>query len=500
MTMAYEKKKSKRSGQTDMELGEAIPISQDEAITRLRTKMDMHLVPVVALLYLFCFIDRANLGNARISGMDKDLKMTGFDYNIILSTFYISYILLEVPAVIICKWAGPSRFIPLTSIGFGICSVCTAFVNTVPQACAVRFLLGAFEAGMMPGIAYYLSLWYTRAELTFRLALYIVTAPLAGAFGGLLASGILKIPRIGSLTSWRMIFFVEGIVTVGIAFATIFLMAKGPALATWLNPEEKALAVSRLQAERAISPRGPLDSDVGGKLKMARNARRFLRGVYSPVTLSIGFIFLLDAVTVQAFAFFLPTIVRTIYPTSTTVQQQLYTVPPYLVGAFMMVSMSSLSWWTDRRQIFFKPSTTMVLIGYIMFLASNDPRVRYGATFLVASCFTLGPLTNAQVAANTISDTTRSAAISINCMFAHCGGLIGSWTFVDWDAPHYRIGNSVNLSTSIIILVLSTSMLLWMKADNRKRDRKEEQANEDGLAQGKVEDLDWRHPSFRWKP
>ncbi|KAK0614691.1 MFS general substrate transporter [Immersiella caudata] len=475
-------------------------LSEGDAITRLRTKMDLHIVPVVAVLYLFCFIDRANLGNAKISGMDKDLKMTGFEYNIILSSFYISYITLEIPAVIVCKWIGPAIFIPLTSIGFGICSVCTAFVSTTPQACAVRFLLGAFEAGMMPSIAYYLSLFYSRAELTFRLALYIVTAPLAGAFGGLIAGGILKLPRIGSLTSWRMIFFVEGIVTVGIALVTVFLLPRGPGSTSWLRPEERTLAMERLRAERGASPQEILDSGDGDKLKRTRNARQFLRGLGSPVTLSIGFIFLLDAVTVQAFAFFLPTIVRTIYPTSTTVQQQLYTVPPYLVGAFMMVSMSGMSWWTDRRQIFFKPSTTLVLIGYIMFLTSSNPHVRYGATFLVSSCFALGPLTNAQVAANVISDTTRSAAISMNCMFAHCGGLIGSWTFVEWDAPHYRIGNSVNLATSATILVMSTAILLWMKADNKARDLKEQEANENGLPEGKVEDLDWRHPSFRWKP
>ncbi|KAK0649975.1 major facilitator superfamily domain-containing protein [Cercophora newfieldiana] len=473
-------------------------------VRKLRRKMDLHLVPVVAVLYLFCFIDRSNLGNAKISGMEKDLKMTGSEYNIILSSFYVGYILLEVPVVIICKWMGPAWFLPLTSIGFGICSVCTAFVSTVPQACAVRFLLGVFEAGMMPGIAYYLSRFYARAELTFRLSLYIVTAPLAGAFGGLLAGGILKLPRIGWLTGWRMIFALEGILTVGVAVVTLFLMANGPDTARWLSAEEKKLAVERLRVERTASREsaqgeGAVDGG-GAREKMARNARRFLRGVYSPVTLSVGFIFLLDAVTVQAFAFFLPTIVRTIYPKSTTVQQQLYTVPPYLVGALVMVSMSALSWRTDRRQIFFKPSTTMVLIGYIMFLSSTDPRVRYGATFLVASCFALGPLTNAQVAANVVSDTTRSAAISINCMFAHIGGLVGSWSFVEWDAPHYRIGNSINLGTSVGILVLSTATLLWMKADNKARDRKQAETSESELTQEGVEDLDWRHPSWRWKP
>ena len=77
-------------------------------------------------------------------------------------------------------------------------------MRTRAQACAVRFLLGIFEAGMMPGIAYYLSRWYRRAELAFRLGLYMTMAPLSGAFGGLLASGILKLPHFGSLRRWEM--------------------------------------------------------------------------------------------------------------------------------------------------------------------------------------------------------------------------------------------------------------------------------------------------------
>lgn len=99
---------------------------------------------------------------------------------------------------------GPGWFLPLTTVMFGILSIATAFVRTRDQACAVRFLLGVFEAGLMPGIAYYLSRWYRRAELAFRLGLYMIMAPLSGAFGGLLASAILKLPHVGSLQRWEM--------------------------------------------------------------------------------------------------------------------------------------------------------------------------------------------------------------------------------------------------------------------------------------------------------
>jgi MFS family permease len=93
--------------------------------------------------------------------------MTGvYDYNQLLSVFYISYILAEVPSNIACKWMGPGWFIPILSLCFGIASVGTAFVTNLSQACVVRFILGIFESGMMPGIAYYMSRWYRRSELS----------------------------------------------------------------------------------------------------------------------------------------------------------------------------------------------------------------------------------------------------------------------------------------------------------------------------------------------
>jgi MFS family permease len=77
--------------------------------------------------------------------------LKGYDYNIVLSIFYISYIIFEIPSNLACKWIGPGWFIPSISLGFGIASLGTAFVTNRASACGVRFVLGIFEAGMMPG-------------------------------------------------------------------------------------------------------------------------------------------------------------------------------------------------------------------------------------------------------------------------------------------------------------------------------------------------------------
>ncbi|KAG4272678.1 hypothetical protein FPRO04_10420 [Fusarium proliferatum] len=400
-----------------------------KAEARLRRKIDWMIVPTVCLLYLFCFIDRANIGNARLAGLEEDLGLTGNDYNLVLSVFYISYIVFEIPANLLCKYMGPGWFIPLTSLGFGLCSIFTAFVSNVHQICGVRFVLGIFEAA------------------------------------------------------------IEGIITVGLSIISFATLTDRPQSAAWLTEDEKALALNRIKAERLGT------TEVLDKMDTAK----IIAGIRSPLTLSTAIIFLLDNITVQGLAFFLPTIVRTIYPERTTISQQLFTVPPYVVGAFFTVLIPGISYKFDRRQIFIILCAPMVMVGYAIFLGTTNGHARYGATFLVASsAFALAPLTNSHISANVLSDTARSAAIGTNVMFGNIGGLISTWSFVKSDAPNYPIGNGLNLATSSTILVLGAATLWWIKRDNRKRASRSAEAELAGLSQQEIQDLDWKNPNFRW--
>jgi MFS family permease len=321
--------------------------------------------------------------------------------------------------------AGPGWFLPLTTFGFGAASIATAFVKTRAQACAVRFVLGIFEAGVMPACAYYLSRWYRRSELTFRLGLWMTMAPLSGAIGGLLASGILKMNHLGALHGWQMyatarlmleklqltcdrIFVVEGIITMGLALVAFVTLTDRPDTARWLSEDQKELAVNRVKSER-LGQTVLLDKIDAKKLK---------RGFLNPITLATASIFLLDNITVLGISFFLPTIVRTIYPNRTTVQLQLLTVPPYVVGAACTVIITTLSWRFNHRQTLIACTGPTVIAGFAIFLATMDANVRYAAVFLSAStAFSLGAMTNAQVSANVLSDSARSIAIGTNGEF-----------------------------------------------------------------------------------
>ncbi|KAI1380204.1 putative MFS transporter [Hypoxylon crocopeplum] len=470
-----------------------VPIVEFDRLAerRLRNKIDIMVVPTVSLLYLFCFIDRSNIGNARLAGLEADLGMTGNDYNVLLSIFFVSYIVMEVPSNLACKRIGPGWFLPFLGFGFGVASLAMAFVRDLPAACGVRFLLGMFESGMMPGISYYLSRWYRRSELVFRISLFLVMAPLAGAFGGLLASGILSLSSIGSVRAWRMVFLVEGIITMGLSLIAFATLTDRPETARWLTQEEKTLAVARVKSER-LDQTAVIDK---------ANGRRLWLGFWNPVVLATAFIFLLNNITVQGLAFFTPTIVSSIYPTYSTVQKQLYTVPPYVVGAVFEVVFPLLSWRTDKRQIFIVFTAPLTMMGYIMFLASTDTKVRYAATFFTAiSCFAVGALSNAQVAAQVISDSARSMSLATNMMLGNVGGLVATWSYLSWDGPDYPIGNGLNLAASSTLLLVATAVLLWMNADNKRRDTLDVAKELEGFTQAEIESLEWKHPGWRWKP
>ncbi|KAK4057223.1 hypothetical protein OIO90_001718 [Microbotryomycetes sp. JL221] len=475
--------------------GNPIYVYNKEAERKLRWKIDLHVIPIVALSYLFCFIDRANIGNARVAGLERDLGILpptygGYGYNLILTSFYIAYVIAEIPSNLLCKVIGPGRFMPLLIFLFGLFSLCFAFVNNFGQAFAVRFLLGLAEAGVLPGFAFYLSRWYRKDELGFRLAMYIVCAPLAGAFGGLLASGFLSTDGFGVVRTWRIIFFAEGLITVGISIAAFFLMTDRPSVARWLNEEEKALAIARVKSE-----------NVGVTEHVEKMKGKVVwRAMTSPTTLAITVIFLFDNIIVQGVGFFSPSIVRSIYPDAGTIEVQLRTVPPYVVGAFFTLLVPYLSWKFKKRGLFMIISAPFMILGYALFVGTLNPQARYAGTFFVAiGAFSFGALVNAWASANVTTDSARAASVGMVVFGGNIGGLASTWTFVPSQNPRQVPGNTLNLVGSVIILFTAAGLWAWQIRQNKLRDQNRQDGVLEGLTSEEIAALGDKHPAFRYR-
>ena len=160
---------------------------------RITRKTDTHILPWIFVLWLLAFIDRSNIGIAKLSGIEDDLSLTGNEFNVALTVFYILYILLDIPSNWVLKMVGGGKYLPLLSIAFGLVSTCTGAVKSFGGLVAARLFLGACEGGLFGGIILYLSMFYKRHNLMFRLGVFYCAAPLSGAFGGLLATGLSQI-------------------------------------------------------------------------------------------------------------------------------------------------------------------------------------------------------------------------------------------------------------------------------------------------------------------
>jgi MFS family permease len=181
-----------------------------EAEKRLVSKLDRYIIPTVMMAYLLCFLDRVNIGNARLYGLEADLGLTGSQYQTAVSLLFVTYVLVEVPSNLVLKKFTPSRWISIITVGWGIISTLTGIVQNFAGLVVCRLLMGLVEGGLFPGLTVYLTLFYTKKEIALRIAYLFVSSALAGACGGLLAYGIGFMDGIASMGGWRWIFIMEG--------------------------------------------------------------------------------------------------------------------------------------------------------------------------------------------------------------------------------------------------------------------------------------------------
>jgi MFS family permease len=175
--------------------------------------------------------------------------MTGNQYLMGLTLYFIAYVIFEIPCNIILKRTTPKIWLPTLTIAWGIVATLIGVVHNMAGFFVVRFFLGITESGLFPGVCFYFSMWYKRKERQYRIALFFSAASLAGAFGGILAFGIAKMDGVGGYAGWRWIFILEGLLTIVVAIAAYGFIANYPDTAKFLTEKERRFIVKRLAAD-----------------------------------------------------------------------------------------------------------------------------------------------------------------------------------------------------------------------------------------------------------
>ncbi|KAJ5403366.1 hypothetical protein N7509_003237 [Penicillium cosmopolitanum] len=449
-------------------------------------KCDLRVVPILMLLYLLAFLDRINIGNARLQGLERDIGMKGGQYNYALFIFFIPYILCEVPCNLIMKKLAPSTWISGIMVAWGCVTVGQGFVKSWSALMACRFLIGIFEAGFLPGSVYLISLYYKRFELQWRLTLFFSASILAGAISGLLAYGLSFMEGVCGYSSWRWIFILEGIVTVVVAIIAKFLIADWPETARFLNERERSILLGRLQSDAQV-------------YRMDRLDRTAMRRILSDKKIYLGTIMYLGALnTGYAASFFTPTIIRDMGWTS--LMAQVMSIPIYIVAAIMTLCIALISDKTRHRFGFVLVGCSIATVGYVILLAQRSVPVgvRYFALFAITSGgYIAQPLLIGWLSNNMSGHYKQAIASAVQIGFGNCGGLVASNIFLSSEAPFYTTGYGTSLGLIWLCVIASATLFLVLFRENKFRDQggRDERLT---LGSDEVQNLGDGHPDFRF--
>ncbi|TVY48128.1 putative transporter [Lachnellula occidentalis] len=424
-------------------------------------RFDFRLLPVLALMYLFNALDKGNLGNAKTAGFDKNLGFKSNQYNIILSVFYVPYVLFAPPIAMLGKKYGAAKVLPILMFCFGSMTMLSVTAHNFGGMMALRWFLGMAESAFFPLVIYYLTTFYRRGELARRLAIFYAASNIANAFSGLLAFGVFHIHN-PHFYSWRILFLIEGSLTVLFAVLAFFYLPKNAAEARFLNEDEKKLAYHRIQAD---------SSSVVNEHFDLREALKIFR---QPTTYAFLAIEMCLGVPLQSVNLFLPQIIARLK--YSTVKTNLYTVAPNITGAVMLLLLAFTSDFTRRRGPFIVLGFIFTFVGFIIYSAidvEDSLHVAYFATFLM--CWgTSAPsvLLSTWYNNNIPHEGRRLTMTSVGVPLANVMGLVSSNIFFPSSAPKYIPALATTAAFGATGAVIAGLLSLFMIVDNNRRDKK----------------------------
>jgi ACS family tartrate transporter-like MFS transporter len=221
-----------------------------ELETRALRKVTLRIVPFVMLLYFIAFIDRVNIGFAALT-MNKDLGFSPTVFGFGAGIFFLGYFLFEVPSNLVLNKVGARIWIARVMITWGLISGAMAFVQGPNSFYALRFLLGAAEAGFFPGIILYLSYWFPARQRAAVTAIFMAAAPLSTVLGSPVSGALLEMHGLLGLSGWQWMFIVEAVPALILGVVVLFYMTDRPEKATWLRDDERNWLVTTMNAEAA---------------------------------------------------------------------------------------------------------------------------------------------------------------------------------------------------------------------------------------------------------
>lgn len=310
-------------------------------------KIAWRLMPLIIVCYFFAFFDRVNISFAK-TALQADLGLSNTAYGFGASLFVVGYVLLEVPSNMLLYRFGARRWIARIMISWGLATAAMVFVQSEWQFYALRFVIGAMEAGFAPGILFYLTLWFPKSHRGRMTSVFFLATAFSGIIGAPISGLILNyLHGLHGLAGWQWLFLAGGIPCVALGFVVLLRFDDGIEQAEWLSDDERRLILVQLDRQK---------SEIG--------EHSAWRSLLMPGVLLLGFIYFLIQIASYGLNFWAPDLIKAAGGGSAAAIGFL-TAVPYICGAICMIVVGRLSDASGERPKFVAALILTAAVGFI---------------------------------------------------------------------------------------------------------------------------------------
>lgn len=425
---------------------------------KLMWKIDLWVIPPFCLLYFLAFLDRVNISNAKVYGIEKSLNLHGNQFAAALTVFFVPYIVFEILSNYLIKIIKPHTWLSSMIFLFGMVTLLLAYSKNYAGLIVCRLFLGIFEAGSFPAIFYIIANFYSPAEALRRFAFFFNCTCLAGGCAGALAYRIHDLNGKHGLTSWQWIYIIEGAFTMGLAIPLFFAVTDFPEEARFLNSNERTFLKRKLEFFQGNS---------GFEVK--QTWKDIAKVFKEPMLYICALVYFALVVPAYSYAFFAPTIITQMGYTA--MEAQRHSIYPWLATMGYSLIIAIVSDYTKIRLPFALIACATAIAGLSMIMTLTDsPNPRYAGCFLTAmGLYSCMPVFICWMSLNFSGHSRKSVGTAFVIGFGNIGGIIASFIFPNNESPSYKKGLGICIAFSCLAFVAIIGYYLYLKFQNNRK-------------------------------
>ncbi|MCD9030255.1 MFS transporter [Luteimonas sp. Y-2-2-4F] len=394
-----------------------MPEGRPEERARLMRQVFWRIMPFVTAIYLLAIIDRQNVGFAKLQ-MVGHLGMTETAYGLASSLFFIGYLLLEVPSVLAQNRFGARLWLARILGTWGAVTIALGFAHSGTMFGALRFLLGAAEAGAYPGLVFYITLWFPQAYRVRAVAVLTLGSSLGNMFGALVGGPLLELDGLLGLHGWQWVFIATGVPAFLMMFVVMKWLPNGPQSARFLGDADRAWLVRTLEEEARAKP-----ARHGSMLSALFSGRvLFLSGVYTLIMISL-----------YGVIYWTPTVVRAFGVGSAT--NGLLSAAPWALTTVLLLWLPKRLEGERRSTWCMAVASAVGVVAFVVTTQADSNTVRFLGLLIGTPCISLLLPCFWPLPSRTLSGAQAAGGIALISTIGSIGGFIAQ-NLMPWVARH----------------------------------------------------------------